>query len=40
MHNLALPVSKKMSDIYAGANASAIALMLSKMGRYNLCRMV
>jgi hypothetical protein len=29
---LALPVTKKMSDVYAGANASAIALMLSKMG--------
>ncbi|CAB4001484.1 transport Sec24B, partial [Paramuricea clavata] len=31
VHNLALPVTKKMNDVYAGANASAIALMLSKM---------
>jgi hypothetical protein len=33
VHNLALPVTKKMNDVYAGANASAIALMLSKMGK-------
>ena len=30
---MALPITKKMSDVYAGANTSAIALMLSKMGK-------
>lgn len=34
VHTLALPVTTKLADIYAYADQEAVALSLSKLGRY------